>query len=175
MCLSHSLATYLCDKSKFPYWIFVYNLIHNVCYSYDLFIRVFYTNWFCIYIHFLKKIQHIQSQYGFHAVPQRRSDDRLFAARTQVPRVTISGFSWACLGRWYRVFEFSCIALLWYCQWMKRDKIHIYIVWRYQRGNQIRPKKNICVFTVTCQKNLGSVGINFFFYYQQNRIKRLNK
>ena len=27
-------------------------------------------------------------------------------------------------------------------------------------GNQmfIRPKKNICVFTVTCQKNLGSVG-----------------
>ena len=28
----------------------------------------------------------------------------------------------------------------------------------------IRPKKNICVFTVTCQKNLGSVGINFFFF-----------
>ena len=27
----------------------------------------------------------------------------------------------------------------------------------------VRPKKNICVFTVTCQKNLGSVGINFFF------------
>jgi hypothetical protein len=27
----------------------------------------------------------------------------------------------------------------------------------------IWPKKNICVFTVTCQKNLVSVGINFFF------------
>ena len=26
----------------------------------------------------------------------------------------------------------------------------------------IRPKKNICVFTVTCQKNLRSVRINFF-------------
>jgi hypothetical protein len=25
----------------------------------------------------------------------------------------------------------------------------------------MRPKKNICVFTVTCQKNLGSVGIFF--------------
>ena len=24
--------------------------------------------------------------------------------------------------------------------------------------NQFRPKKNKCVFTVTCQKNLGSVG-----------------
>ena len=32
-----------------------------------------------------------------------------------------------------------------------------------------RPKKNICVFTVTCQKNLGSVGINYFFNYRQNR------
>ena len=28
---------------------------------------------------------------------------------------------------------------------------------------QLRPKKNICVFTVTCQKNLGSVGRDFFF------------
>ena len=27
----------------------------------------------------------------------------------------------------------------------------------------LRPKKIICVFTVTCQKILGSVGINFFF------------
>ena len=36
----------------------------------------------------------------------------------------------------------------------------------------VRPKNNICVFTVTCQKNLGSVGrdfFNFFFYYRQNR------
>jgi hypothetical protein len=34
----------------------------------------------------------------------------------------------------------------------------------------IRPKKNICVFTATCQKNLGSVGRDyFFFYYRQNR------
>ena len=33
------------------------------------------------------------------------------------------------------------------------------------------PKKNICVFTVTCQKNLGSVGWDKknFFYYRQNR------
>jgi hypothetical protein len=29
----------------------------------------------------------------------------------------------------------------------------------------VRPKKNICVFTVPCQKNLGSVGINFFFFF----------
>ena len=27
----------------------------------------------------------------------------------------------------------------------------------------IRPKKNIRMFTVTCQQNLGSVGINIFF------------
>jgi len=79
-----------------------------------------------LYIHFLKKIQHIHSQYGSHTVLQRRSDERLFAERAQVPRVTISGFSWACLGRWYGVFEFSFIVLLWYCQWNKRDEIHIY-------------------------------------------------
>jgi hypothetical protein len=28
----------------------------------------------------------------------------------------------------------------------------------------IRPNKKICVFTVTCQKNLGSVGRHLFFY-----------
>ena len=28
----------------------------------------------------------------------------------------------------------------------------------------LRPKKNICVFTVTCQKNLGSVGRDSFFF-----------
>ena len=28
----------------------------------------------------------------------------------------------------------------------------------------VRPKKNICVFMVTCQKNLGSVGIENFFF-----------
>ena len=29
----------------------------------------------------------------------------------------------------------------------------------------LRPKKIICVFTVTCQKNLGSVGRDSFFFY----------
>jgi hypothetical protein len=29
----------------------------------------------------------------------------------------------------------------------------------------IRQKKKICVFTVTCQQNLGSVGIFFFFFF----------
>ena len=29
----------------------------------------------------------------------------------------------------------------------------------------VRPKKYICVFTVTFQINLGSVGINFFFFF----------
>ena len=36
----------------------------------------------------------------------------------------------------------------------------------------VRPnKQKICVFTVTFQKNLGSIGINFFFFfnYRQNR------
>ena len=28
----------------------------------------------------------------------------------------------------------------------------------------LRPNKQICVFMVTCQKNLGSVGINFLFF-----------
>ena len=28
-----------------------------------------------------------------------------------------------------------------------------------------RPKKNICVFTVTCQKNLGSVGRDSIFLF----------
>jgi hypothetical protein len=34
-------------------------------------------------------------------------------------------------------------------------------------GNSLGPKKNICVFTVTCQKNLGSVGWdkNIFFFF----------
>ena len=30
-------------------------------------------------------------------------------------------------------------------------------------ATNVRPKKNICVFTVTCQKNLGSVGRDLFF------------
>ena len=30
-------------------------------------------------------------------------------------------------------------------------------------ATNVRPKKNICVFTVTCQKNLGSVGLDYFF------------
>jgi hypothetical protein len=47
-----------------------------------------------LYIHFcLKKIQHIQRQYGSHIVPQWRLDELLFAVRTQVPRATISGLS----------------------------------------------------------------------------------
>ena len=28
-----------------------------------------------------------------------------------------------------------------------------------------RPKKNICVFTVTCQKNLWSVGWHYLFFF----------
>ena len=76
-----------------------------MCYSYDLFIRVFYKHWFCIYI-FLKAVQHIQSQYGSHTVPQWRSNEMVFAERTQVPSVTLYGLSRACLGRWYGVFEF---------------------------------------------------------------------
>ena len=38
----------------------------------------------------------------------------------------------------------------------------------------LRPKKKICVFTVTCQKNIGSVGRDKLFslsYYRQNRKK----
>jgi hypothetical protein len=46
-----------------------------------------------VYTFFLKKIQHIQSQYGSHLVPQWWLDELLFAVRTQVPRVTISGLS----------------------------------------------------------------------------------
>ena len=61
-----------------------------------------------LYIHFcLMKIQHIQSQYGSQIAPQWRLDELLFAVRTQVPRVTISGLSWACLGRWYGFLNFA--------------------------------------------------------------------
>jgi hypothetical protein len=77
-----------------------------IWFIYEHFIQIGFV--YCIYI-FFKKIQHFQSQYGSHTVPQRRFDERLFAARTQVSRVTISGFSWACLGRWYGFFEFSFI------------------------------------------------------------------
>jgi hypothetical protein len=69
----------------------------------------------------------MQSQYGSHTVLQRLSDEKLFAERAQVPRVTISGFSWAYLGRWSGVFEFSFIVLLSYYQWIKCYEIHIYI------------------------------------------------
>ena len=54
-----------------------------MCYSYDLFIRVVYTR-LCLYI-FVKKIQHIRGQYGSHTVSQWKSDEMLFAVRTQVP------------------------------------------------------------------------------------------
>jgi hypothetical protein len=32
-------------------------------------------------------------------------------------------------------------------------------------ATNVRPKINICVFTVTCQKNLGSVGLDYFFFF----------
>ena len=95
-----------------------------IWFIYEHFIQIGFI--YCIYIFFMK-IQHFQSQYGSHTVLQRRSDERLFAERAQVPRVTISGFSWAYLGRWSGVFEFSFIVLLSYCQWIKCDEIHIYI------------------------------------------------
>jgi hypothetical protein len=34
-----------------------------------------------------------------------------------------------------------------------------------------KAKKNICVFTVTCQKNLGSVGIFFFFFFPPTKLE----
>jgi hypothetical protein len=40
--------------------------------------------------------------------------------RTQVPSVTISGLSWACLVRWYGGFNFVFNVLLWWCRWSNR-------------------------------------------------------
>jgi hypothetical protein len=40
------------------------------------------------------------------------------------------------------------------------EKGHLTVPWKF-----VRQKKNICVFTVTCQKNLGSVGFFFFFFF----------
>jgi hypothetical protein len=48
---------------------------------------------------------------------------------------------------------------------MQRLLIHCYYGFRLHN----EAKKKICVFTVACQQNLGSVGSNFFFYYWQNR------
>ena len=47
----------------------------------------------------------------------------------------------------------------------KEEIPHVYI------QIHTKAKKKICVFTVTCQKNLGSVGQDnfFYFHYQQNR------
>ena len=47
---------------------------------------------------------------------------------------------------------------------MKNNEKIIFIVFFFFFGGD-QAKKNICVFTVTCQKNLGSVGIKFFYYY----------
>ena len=52
-------------------------------------------------------------------------------------------------------------------------EILLKVVLKHQKSNQnhttqalsIRPKKNICVFTVTCQKNIGSVGRHQFFFF----------
>jgi hypothetical protein len=95
-------------------------VILNLCLTfhslYVLFICFINKSILCksvLYIHFfLKKIQHIQSQYGSHIVPQWRLDELLFAVRTQGPNVTISGLSWACFGRWYGVFEICFSVLL---------------------------------------------------------------
>jgi hypothetical protein len=46
---------------------------------------------------------------------------------------------------------------------------HFWHVWLKSyltvKGKQVRPNKYICVFTVTCQKNLGSVGQDKFFIF----------
>jgi hypothetical protein len=109
------LVQYCCTLlHKTSHWssssvVHVYNVYINlnVCYSYDLYIEYF-RQFVFVYIHCSRKFS-IQSQYGPRTIHQRRSDERLFAMRTQVSRVEFSVFSWACIGHWYRVFECSFI------------------------------------------------------------------
>ena len=83
-----------------------------MCAIHMIYLLEYFIQIVLVYIHFAKSIQHIQSRYGSHTVPQWGSDERLFAMRTQVPSATLSVFSWACLGRWYVVFEFPFNVLL---------------------------------------------------------------
>jgi hypothetical protein len=79
-------------------------------------------------------------------------------------------------GKVWQIGVFSSVALI---SLTNKTGCH-YITWILLKvalntinpiGNSLGPKKNICVFTVTCQKNLGSVGWDKknFFYYRQNR------
>jgi hypothetical protein len=69
-----------------------------------------------LFIHyfFIENSAYSKSVWVSHCAPLA-FDELLFAVRTQVPRVTISGLSSACLGPWYGVFEFCFNVLLsWY-------------------------------------------------------------
>jgi hypothetical protein len=87
------LVQYCCTLlHKTSHWssssvVHVYNVYINlnVCYSYDLYIEYF-RQFVFVYIHCSRKFS-IQSQYGSRTIHQRRSDERLFAMRTQVSRL----------------------------------------------------------------------------------------
>ena len=94
----------------------------------------------------------------------------------------IQGPSWSCLyGCWiYNYICNQCLSLLklWVQITLRRGITEILLkvalntitlILSYSNDkisscSHIWPKENICVFTVTCQKNLGSVGRDSFFF-----------
>jgi hypothetical protein len=65
--------------------------------------------------------------------------------KTNISKLVFSASPLECPSKATRLSADCCIKI----------KLHVFL---------LRPKKNICVFTVTCQKNLGLVRINFFFF-----------
>ena len=57
----------------------------------------------------------------------------------------------------YNVYQFNYLSFqIWYC---------VLFSLIFHSSGYCKANKKICVFMVTCQKNLGSVGINFFFLF----------
>jgi hypothetical protein len=97
-----------------------------VCYSYDLFIRVFYTNCSCIYTFCKEHSAYSKSVWFSHCAPVVVWWKIICHENASSQRYTI----WFVLSvPWplIRFFLFSFNVLLWWCQWMKRDKKYTYI------------------------------------------------
>jgi hypothetical protein len=144
--LSHSLDTCSCDKSKFSNKIFVWTLIHNVCYSYDLFIEYF-RQFVFIYI-FEENSAYSKSVYMVHTlypvIPQALEFRTPFFLIWSLPRLWYGSLSGSISLNHLSIFYNSLVLLTFVsrssCRRVRRidDVVRYRLVccWRFKQKSE---------------------------------------